>query len=549
MDRPLFTKLSDQTQKRVKSAIQLMVLRLNLQQITTGKCKYLVPHWALSAITRRKSATNTIIGGTPGFSGYTYPILGSFHIPLAIFSCYKWNMTLQRKILLWAILPLVLAMLGIGALIYNQSSELSRQQTATLERGLIHAKKAELRYYTAFARNSIANIYDKADRNDDKAKQQVKKILSKLSYGPDGYFFVYDYAGNSIVHPRQSFRVGKNWMDLKDPTGNFVIRNLIDAAKRGGGYTSYVWEKPSTGTLKKKIGYAIGLKKWGWMLGTGMYIDDITAQVSVLETGIVKKTTRTFLLILTIVILALAIVGGAGVFLTLQEHRNTRSQLKALNQRIVETQEHERTRVARELHDGISQQLSSTKYVFELAQIQQSRNNKTTGKTITRGIEALAGAIAEVRRISKDLRPGMLDDLGLAPALTSLAADFSRHTGIRTVTNINPVRSKLSDDGKTALFRIAQEAFNNIARHADASSVTVSLFTRKQQVTLIIADNGKGFQKHLPQHDNGIGLTNMAERVAYYDGSFDIKTSERGTKITARIATTEPTGNLKMAAE
>lgn len=462
-------------------------------------------------------------------------------------------MSLQRKILLVSILPLILAVIGIGALIFNQSGQLSRQQTAAFERGLIAAKKAELQYYAAFARNSISNIYHSAGRDDKAAKAKVKQIIANLSYGPDGYFFVYDYNGNNLVHPRQAFRIGKDWYDLQDRQGNYVIRDLINAAKQGGGYTSYVWEKPSTGQLEKKIGYAIGLDKWGWMIGTGMYIDDITAQVANLQGDINQKTTRTFLLILVIVIACLAIVGGAGVFLTLQQHKTSSNQLKALNQRIVETQENERTRVARELHDGISQQLSSTKYVFELAQIQHGSKKPETGSTLERGIRALANAIAEVRRISKDLRPGLLDDLGLAPALKSLVAEFAETTGLKITTNIQPVRSNLSEEAKTALFRVAQESLNNTARHADADEVHISLLTTPKHVTLRISDNGKGFErtKDTPStgHTQGMGLTNMAERIAYYDGTFNVKTDRQGTTITARIATQSCSVSNQIAAE
>lgn len=461
-------------------------------------------------------------------------------------------MSLQKKILLVSILPLILAVLGIGALIFNQSNQLSRQQTASFEQGLINAKKAELQYYAAFARNSISNIYHSAKPNDKQAMESVKKIINNLSYGPDGYFFIYDYKGKNLAHPRQAFRIGKNWIDLKDRQGNFVIRDLITAAKRGGGYTNYVWEKPSSKKLERKIGYAIGLDKWGWMVGTGMYIDDVTAQVVGLQGDITKKTTQTFLLILIIVIACLAIVGGGGVLLALQQHKASQGQLKALNQQIVETQENERTRVARELHDGISQQLSSTKYVFELAQIQHSKNNTQTGKTISRGIIALAGAISEVRRISKDLRPGMLDDLGLAPALNALADEFNTRTGLKVIANTVPVRSLLSDEAKTALFRIAQEALNNIARHAGASEVNILLSTSSKFITLKISDNGTGFKNKNAKTStkiNGMGLTNMTERIAHYDGKMNISTSEKGTVITANIPIVKTGKHIQIAAE
>lgn len=450
-------------------------------------------------------------------------------------------MSTKRKILLISILPLVAAIVGIGLVIFDQSRQLSRQQTTTFEKGLVEAKKAELRYYIAFAKNSIADIYHKAGPNDAAAKKRAKEILTNLSYGPDGYFFVYDYKGTNIVHPRQSFRIGKNWFDLQDSKGNFVIRDLINAARKGGGYTSYVWEKPSTGKVRKKIGYAIGLDKWQWMVGTGMYIDDITAQVAVMDNDILQKTTHTFVLILAIVVLALAVVGSAGVFLALQENAKSRAQFKALNRAIVEAQEQERTRVARELHDGISQHLSSAKYVFELASIQHHRNRTESALTLERGIESLAGTISEIRRISRDLRPGLLDDLGLAPALSALVAEFEERTSITVTSQLQPVASSLPDDAKTALFRIAQEALNNIEKHAGATRVDISLRTGRRYVTLQVTDNGSGFDSAENQrqssHKTGIGLKNMAERIAYYNGEFDITSGPQGTTITARILT------------
>lgn len=448
-------------------------------------------------------------------------------------------MNIKRKILLIAIMPLIAAIMGIGMVIFDQSRQLSQQQTTTFEKGLVEAKKAELRYYIAFAKNSIADIYHKAGPNDAEAKKKVREILANLSYGPDGYFFVYDYKGTNIIHPRQGFRVGKNWFDLKDSKGNFVIRDLIGAARKGGGYTSYVWEKPSTGKFRKKIGYAIGLDKWQWMLGTGMYIDDITAQVAVMDTDILQKTTNTFVIILIIVVVALAVVGLAGVFLALQENAKSRDQFKALNRAIVEAQEQERTRVARELHDGISQHLSSAKYVFELASIQHPRNPAESVRTLERGISALTGTISEIRRISRDLRPGMLDDLGLAPALSALVSEFEERTSIKVHSQLQPVASRLPDDAKTALFRIAQEAFNNIEKHANATRIDITLKTGQQFVTLRIIDNGSGFNAVSKSSSSlqapGIGLKNMAERIAHYNGEFDISSSRNGTIITARI--------------
>ena len=134
---------------------------------------------------------------------------------------------------------------------------------------MLAAKKSELLNYLRLAQTSIQHIYDSAAPNDETAKQRVKEVLNTLTYGPDGYFFVYDFKGNNLVHPKQPHRVGNNWLDLKDPKGNFVIANLIERAREGGGYHRYFWEKPSTSETVDKISYAIALDKWGWMLGHG----------------------------------------------------------------------------------------------------------------------------------------------------------------------------------------------------------------------------------------------------------------------------------------
>ena len=140
------------------------------------------------------------------------------------------------------VLPLFLAAAAIASIISSQAAKLSERQIIVLERSLKNAKKAELRYYTKLALNSIQRKYATASESDISAKEEVKTILSELSYGPDGYFFVYDYAGNNIVHPRQDYRVGKNWWDLQDPDGNFVIRDLIDrdANEQSTSFCSFI---------------------------------------------------------------------------------------------------------------------------------------------------------------------------------------------------------------------------------------------------------------------------------------------------------------------
>ncbi|MEO0915230.1 MAG: histidine kinase, partial [Pseudomonadota bacterium] len=206
-----------------------------------------------------------------------------------------------------------------------------------------------------------------------------------------------------------------------------------------------------------------------------------------------------------------------------------------LTQRIFDTQEEERGRVARELHDGISQILVGVRYALELAARRLRTGKGGVADGITSSSEGLNTAIQEVRRISRDLRPGVLDDLGLGPALKSLVDDFSTRTGIETDFETVVFRNRLTDDAKTALFRVAQEAMTNIERHSEATKVNMRLFGTRRGATLRIEDNGVGLKEGKRDLNPGLGLRNMAERIEHLDGTLRILSSAKGTTVEAKL--------------
>ena len=150
----------------------------------------------------------------------------------------------------------------------------------------------------------------------------------------------------------------------------------------------------------------------------------------------------------------------------------------------------------------------------------------------------MTGAIQEVRRISRDLRPSILDDLGLSPAIKTLVDEFSQRTGITTDFSSTVFRKLLDDDSKIALYRIAQEALTNIERHSSASHISVSLKGTRRGGIMEIEDNGQGFKKSRPGKTAGLGLRNMEERIEQLGGQFKIKSNGNGTKISAQIPLT-----------
>ncbi|MEO0751415.1 MAG: cache domain-containing protein [Pseudomonadota bacterium] len=448
------------------------------------------------------------------------------------------NLNYGQKLFLVATLPLILAAVIISVLVTLQSRQLAEREIKTLETQLIAAKREELKNYLSIARTAFIATYGRAAPNDAAAKLHVSQILSGMLYGQDGYFFVYDYDGNNLVSPRQTDRIGRNWRGLADADGTPVTDQLIALARTGGGFHSYEWRKPSTGETARMVTYVIGLQDWRWAVGTGVFIDDVLAVVEAARAQVEAEIQRTFLWIGVITLAALLLVFTSGIFINIRERRLADAKLKKLTQRVFDAQEEERGRVARELHDGISQILVGVRYALDTARRRLTTGDVGASENLDDGIEHLSGAIHEVRRISRDLRPGMLDDLGLGPALKALIDDFQERTGIATDFDTVVFRNRLDGDAKTALYRIAQEALTNVERHASASRVSMDLRGHNRGATLRITDNGRGLTPQSAARKNpstGLGLRNMQERAEQLDGSLRILSSKTGTVVEASV--------------
>ena len=368
-----------------------------------------------------------------------------------------------------------------------------------------------------------------------------------MRFGDDGYFFAYDFNGTNLVLPGQEWRIGKNWIDLKDRNGVKLIEGLIEKAKAGGGYLNYVFNQPSKGgEVGKKIGYSRALTDWHWMIGTGVYIDDIDEETEQLNASISKHIRNTSIMTLFIGLVAVIAIFFSGQFIRFSEKKMANRKLRELNERIFQTQEEECKRVSRELHDGISQTIAAARFSLETAQLKQ-KNNDDPEKDLDRSMVLICKIMGDIRSISHQLHPGLLEDYGLGAAIEELGRDFTQRTNIKVEVNRLSVRNVLSTEVKTALYRIAQESLTNIERHADATEVLISLKLIPGWLVLEISDNGRGFDYDNDEHsdDNktaayhGIGLRNIKERLSFYQGDLKIRSKKTGTTICARIPQTQ----------
>jgi two-component system NarL family sensor kinase len=450
----------------------------------------------------------------------------------------------KTKISLLTLIPLIIAITTISLFTIQQTKQLAKTQAVTFEAELLTSKKAELKNYLGLAYSAVKAVYENPSIDTQHAKQEAYDTLKNMEFGKDGYFFVYDYQGINIVHPRKPQLEGKNLFDFQDDNGKYLIRELIKQAKNGGGYTRYLWDKPSGGKSVEKLGYSIGLDKWQWMIGTGLYIDDIEAGVDGIRSKAKYTTSNTLLLTSLIAIAATLLTALIGFLINLSESRLANEKMRDLTHKTVNFQEDERKRVSRELHDGINQLLVSVSYKLDIAKQklfkQQQTNPQEVSIVIDDASEILRESMQEVRRISRDLRPTLLDDLGLNAAIESLVGDFSERTHIEVSIDNNCQKERLSPQIETAFYRIIQEAMRNIEKHAlSAKHVILKIDKKHKSFSLTISNDGLGFEKTTIEStnpDRGLGLRNMQDRAELLEGSMRVNSSlEKGTTVIVSI--------------
>ncbi|MBI1804681.1 MAG: sensor histidine kinase [Ignavibacteriae bacterium] len=215
--------------------------------------------------------------------------------------------------------------------------------------------------------------------------------------------------------------------------------------------------------------------------------------------------------------------------------------LRQLPEKMMEGEERERKRLARELHDGINQMLASVNYRLHTAKAKSSGNAGLT-EHIDGLLVDLGKTMEEVRRMSHNLHPKVLDQRGFNAAVQSLCSEFAEQTGISIRQSLAELPLSLPKEIQLSLFRIVQEALTNIQKHAQASLVSIETECTNSYMNITIADNGKGFdpsnvnREKAEQGPSGIGLTTIRERAALLRGTATIDSNDSsGTTIVVKI--------------
>jgi len=213
----------------------------------------------------------------------------------------------------------------------------------------------------------------------------------------------------------------------------------------------------------------------------------------------------------------------------------SRKQLRALTVRLQSIREEERTEISREIHDDLGQALTGLRMDIAWLNSRLSRNDEKVASRLKTMLELTDTTIHKVRKISTDLRPGILDDIGLAAAIEWHGSDVGERAGIQFTFDLVE-DLQLDEQRSTAFFRIFQESLTNVLRHARAKHVHVSLRRERTMLLLSIEDDGRGIQPHEISNPRSVGILGMRERAAVFGGEVNIiGAAGKGTTVRVRV--------------
>jgi PAS domain S-box-containing protein len=341
---------------------------------------------------------------------------------------------------------------------------------------------------------------------EDALLQSEEKYRTLVEQATDG-IFIADHTGNFVIVNSAALKLSQY---SKEELATLTIYDLADPEELKTNPFKFEDMKTEQGArserrLKRKDGSVIDIEINAKFLSDGRFlafIRDITER---------KKAEN--------------------------ELNSSYKAIRKLTSHLQNAREEERTHIAREIHDELGQQLTVLKMdISWLAKKIKQIENPQLNEKAAEIVQMLNDTVNTVRKISSDLRPVLLDDLGLAAAIEWHLSDFGRRSGLKTEFFTLEQTIEIPRATATGLFRIYQESITNIARHAEATEVMVELFAEGKIITMTISDNGKGFDTTSVGRKKTLGVLGMQERTVMMGGSFRIKRNpEKGMKVEVHV--------------
>jgi two-component system, NarL family, sensor histidine kinase UhpB len=353
----------------------------------------------------------------------------------------------------------------------------------------------------------LQRLVDKIDPHEGRYRMLFERSplpMWVVDTGSLRFLAVNDAALRLYEYSREEF-LGKTALDIRHPEGESALREFL--GHEGDVHYGVFRHLKKTGEPIDIDGVG-HLVAWRGRTARLVQINDITERLRTQQT--LERLNR--------------------------ELEVSHERLRALSRRLFEVQEEERKRLARDLHDDVGQALTALK--IQLESIARPGNELTARARLDEIVDTVQHTLERVRQLSLSLRPPQLDDLGLAAALRSHLDRQARVAGLYAHFEAEDAPQDLAPDAETACFRVAQEAINNVLRHARARNLWVRLFTAGGRLAISVRDDGRGFDldsvRARAANGASLGLIGMEERMALAGGSFELRSSPgQGTVLLA----------------
>ncbi|MBL8499036.1 MAG: cache domain-containing protein [Nitrosomonas sp.] len=428
----------------------------------------------------------------------------------------------QKEIILLTTGLFSFAIFTIVLVIAHQAEQLQHEQHKVVESAYLATKQKELKNYLSLAKLAIAHLHiTESSPVDINAQQEARNILRKLKFdGDDGYYFIHDFDCKNILQPPDPNREGQYECDRRDSSGKFHIKELIDIAKKEGeGFVHYDVIKPSTEKITHKLSYVVSIPEWRWVLGTGIYTDDINIPLEHVHKEVSEIIASIMRWIAFIATLSISVVGYL-------QWRTGRSIGQQIGLQVA------REQISDELHDWIKQNLIyiNRKLTVVLEQLESTTYSIFLRSTLRNAKNEVDNTLFELGLIIDGKGP--FND-SVSDSLKVYVDRFIQNSGIPIEFNTQGSTDNISVNAKIALYLVARAALDNIDRHSAANHINMQLLGDSHYITLTVSDNGAGFD--VKDIKPGRGLKNMKERMEKLNGTLEITSSSQGSTIIAKV--------------
>jgi len=445
------------------------------------------------------------------------------------------TISMKYRFLLLALLPTLLVSVAISGFAIYETRNFGERNNSVFRDQMLELRRGEVRNYIQLAESTIDAYNDTTTLAPAAALETTKDIIRELNYGESGYFFINDYQGKNVVHGAKPSLEGKSLWNLKSQDDKYLIRDIDRTAKGGGGFTYYMWDKPGFEDPVEKITYVKTLDQWNWIIGAGLYLDDIETVYNQLNQRLDENLSQSIWVFLGLSTAALALAAGLFGRLSLKHGGATENELKILAEQLNRAQEHERQAIAAEIDDSVEEHLIGFRTRLPKLLDEHGVSDEIGAQLSAR----IDNAVRGIQRISHTLNPTLLEEHGLAYGLDILCKQFNDRGRLSVKLNQQGERSlRLPWQAEWETYRAIQDVLRLVEQSEGQGKVVVRGSFDQDAIQISLLEDSVGFDsKSISRNRSDMAtllLSSVTSRIEGVNGEVSVF-GTKGTGTLLRI--------------